>query len=62
MALPQGVVYLEGRNERTAGFLTTMALPLRANLTGRHKRGRWRLIAGENGGCRCGVGSAVTAS
>jgi hypothetical protein len=52
---------IAGLNERAAGFLTRMVLPLRANLTARHKRGR-RLMAGENSGYRCGGGSAVTAS
>ena len=62
MALVQGVGVLAGLNERTGGLLTRMALAMRANLTGRRKRGRCRSRSGANGWGRFGGGSAVTAS
>jgi hypothetical protein len=62
MALAEGVGVLAALNERTGGLLTGNALAMQANLTGRRKLGRCRSRSGANGWCRCGGGSAVTAS
>jgi hypothetical protein len=62
MASIQGEGVVAGLNERIEGLLTGMALAVRADLTGRRKRGRCRLRSVANGWCRCGFGSAMTAS
>jgi hypothetical protein len=62
VALPGRTSVRLGVNERRARCATGLAVRLRANLAGRRKRGRCRPRGGQNGECRCGGGSAVTAS
>jgi hypothetical protein len=62
IALRQGVGAGARVTPRVALSATRLAVRQRANLAGRREHGRCRPIDSENGGYRCGGGSAVTAS